>query len=155
MQDVIEVPNEIRQMHKRVTLTIDFFFVNDVPYFVTFSLRICFLSVMHLQNRKIETIFKALKAMHNYYLQRGFQIVFIKGDGEFKPMEGMMSELYGAPKLNLSSAKEHVPEIERKIRVIKEQVRAVVYSLPVNALPAVVLVNAVLFVTKQLSLFPV
>ncbi len=28
-----------------------------------------------------------------------------------------------------------------------------VYSLPVNALPAVVLVNAVLFVTKQLHLF--
>jgi hypothetical protein len=31
----------------------------------------------------------------------------------------------------------------------------VVYSLPVNALPAVVLVNAVLFVTKQLNPFPV
>ncbi len=30
-----------------------------------------------------------------------------------------------------------------------------VYSLPVNALPAVVLVNAVLFLTKQLNLFPV
>jgi hypothetical protein len=58
--------------------------------------------------------------MHNCYLRRGFQIVFIKGDGEFKTMEGMMSELYGAPKLNLSSANEHVPEIERKIWVIKE-----------------------------------
>ncbi len=93
--------------------------------------------------------------MHNFYLQWGFQIVFIKGDGEFKPIDGMMSKLYGAPKLNLSSANEHVPEIERKIWVIKEQVRAVVYSLPVNALPPVVLVNAVLFVTKQLNLFPV
>ena len=30
-----------------------------------------------------------------------------------------------------------------------------VYSLPLNALPAVVLINAVLFVTKQLNLFPV
>jgi hypothetical protein len=58
--------------------------------------------------------------MHNYYLQCGFQIVFIKGDGEFKPMEDMMSELYGAPKLNLSSANKHVLEIERKIWVIKE-----------------------------------
>ena len=155
MEDVIEVPREIWQLHKRVTLAIDIFFVNGVPYFVTFSLRICFLSVTHLQNRKIETIFKALKAMNNYYLQCGFQIVFIKGDGEFKPLVDMMSELYGAPKLNLSSANEHVPEIERKIRVIKERVRAVVYSLPLNALPAVVLVNAVLFVTKQLNLFPV
>ena len=48
-----------------------------------------------------------------------------------------------------------MPEIERKIWVIKEQVHAVVYSLPLNALPPVVLVNAVLFVTKQLNLFPV
>ncbi len=67
----------------------------------------------------------------------------------------MMSELYGAPKINLSRAIEHLLEIERKIWVINERVRAVVYNLPVNALPAVVLVNAVLFVTKQLNLFPV
>ncbi len=41
--------------------------------------------------------------------------MFIKGDGKFKPIEGMMSELYGAPKLNLSSANEHVPEIEENL----------------------------------------
>ncbi len=93
--------------------------------------------------------------MHNFYLQRGFQIVFIKGDGEFKPLDGMMSKLYEAPKINLSSANKYVPEIERKIWVIKERVCAVVYSLLVIALPPVVLVNAVLFVTKQLNLFPV
>ncbi len=126
MEDVIEVPKEIRQLHKRVTLTIDIFFVNGVPYFVTLSLKICFLSVTHLQNRKIDTIFRALKAMQNFYLQRGFQIVIIKGDGEFKPLDGMMSKLYGSPKINLSSANKHVPEIETKIWVIKERVRAVV-----------------------------
>jgi hypothetical protein len=68
--------------------------------------------------------------MHNFYLQCSFQIVFIKGDGEFKSLGGMMSELYGASKINLSSANKHVPEIERKIWVIKELVHAVVYSLP-------------------------
>jgi hypothetical protein len=48
MDDVIEVPKEIRQLHKRVTLTIDIFFVNGVPYFVTLSLQNCFLLVTHL-----------------------------------------------------------------------------------------------------------
>ena len=66
-----------------------------------------------------------------------------------------MFKLYGASKLNLSSASEHVPEIERKIRVIKKRVRAVVYSPPDNALPPMVLTHAVLFVTKQLNLLPV
>ena len=137
-------------------MTIDIFFVSSAPYFATLSLRICFLLVTHLQNQKKSIIFKALKAINNYYLQQGFQIVFIKGDGEFKPMEEMVFKLYGAPKLNLSSASEHVPEIERTIRVIKERVRAVVYSLPVNALPPKVLTHyAVLFVTKLLNLFPV
>ena len=116
---------------------------------------ICFLSVTHLSNRKALTIFQALKAMCNYYLQRGFQVVFIKGDGEFAPLQAWMDTVYGAPQLNLASANEHVPDIERKIRVIKERVRAVIYSIPFNALPARMLTHAVLFVVKQLNLFPV
>ena len=60
-----------------------------------------------------------------------------------------------SPKMNLASANEHVPEIERKICVIKEWTRAVRYSLPCNALPALVTTHAVLFVTKQLNLFTV
>jgi hypothetical protein len=63
--------------------------------------------------------------------------------------------IYGAPKLNLASANKHVSEIERKIRMIKERVRAVIYSIPFNSLPACMLVHAILFVTKQLNLFPV
>jgi hypothetical protein len=66
-----------------------------------------------------------------------------------------MATVYGAPKLNLASANEHVPEIERKIWVIKERVRAVIYSIPFNSIPARMLVHAVLFVMKQLNLFPV
>ena len=156
VQDVVQVPKEIRRLHKCVTLSIDIFFVNGIPYFATLSLKICFLSVTHLSNRKIPTIFKALRAMHNYYLQRGFQIVFVKGDGEFKPLEALIeSELYGGPKGNWTSANEHDPTIERKIRVIKERVRAIIYSMPVNALPAIMVIHAVLFVTKALNLFPV
>jgi hypothetical protein len=94
-EDVVQVPKEIRLLHRRVTLVIDIFFVNSIPYFATLSLRICFLSVTHMSNRKAPTIFKALKNMHNFYLQRGFQIVFIKGDGEFKPLQDLIqSELW-------------------------------------------------------------
>jgi hypothetical protein len=155
-ENVVQVPKEIRLLHRRVTLVIDIFFVNKIPFFATLSLRICFLSVTHMSDRKAPTIFKALKNMHNFYLQRGFQIVFIKGDGEFKPLQDLIqSELFGGPTLNLASANEHVPEIERKIRVIKERVRAVRYSVPCNALPELVTTHSVLFVTKQLNLFPV
>jgi hypothetical protein len=79
--------------------------------------------------------------MCSYYFQQGFQIVFIKGDGEFAPLKAWMAMVYGAPKLNLASANEHAPEIERKIRVIKEWVRAIIYSIPFNSLPARMLVH--------------
>ncbi len=82
-------------------------------------------------------------------------MVFIKGNMEFTWLEAWMVTVYGAPKLNLASANEHVPEIERKIWVIKEWVRTVIYSVLFNSLPARTLVHAVLLVTKQLNLFPV
>jgi hypothetical protein len=113
------------------------------------------LSVSYaLSNRKALTIFDALKGMCSYYLQQGFQIVFIKGNGEFAPIEAWMATVYGTPKLNMASANKHVPEIERKIWVIKERVRATIYSIPFNSLSARMLVHAVLFVTKQLNQFP-
>ena len=90
LHDVIEIPKEIRELHKMVTLAIDIFFVNKIPFFLTHSLVICFLLVTHLSNRKALTIFQALKAMCNYYLQQGFQVVFIKGDGEFAPLQAWM-----------------------------------------------------------------
>jgi hypothetical protein len=154
-QDVIKIPKKIWELHKDVTLAIDIFFVNRIPFFITYSLVICFLLVTHLSNRKALTIFDALKSMCSYYLQQGFEIVFIKGDREFAPLEAWMAMVYGASKLNLASAIEHIPEIERKIRVIKERVRAIIYSILFNSLPAWMLVHAVLFATKQLNLFPV
>ncbi len=81
--------------------------------------------------------------MCGYYLQRGFQIVFIKGNGKFALLEAWMATVYGASKLNLASANKHVPEIERKIWVIKERVRAVIYSIPFNSLLDWMLVHTV------------
>ena len=75
--------------------------------------------------------------------------MFVKGDGEVKPLKDLIeSELYGGPTMNLTSANEHVPEIERKIRVIKERVRAIIYSMPVNAVPSLVMTHMVMFVAK-------
>jgi len=114
-QNVIEIPKEIRELHKMVTLCIDIFFVNKIPFFITYSLVIGFVLVTHLTGQKAPVIFKALKDMCNYYLQQGFQAVFIKGNGEFKPLQAFIDMVYVAPQLNLASANEHVPDIECKI----------------------------------------
>ena len=50
-------------------------------------------------------------------------------DGEF---ENIRIIIPGGSNLNTNSAAEHVPEIERKIRAIKERMRAICSTLPFN-----------------------
>jgi len=80
-----------------------------------------FTAVYHLANRKITSIFKAFMDIYKYYYIRGFKITTISADGEFAALNELVTGIPSAPTLNLTSATEHVPEIERRIWVIKEQ----------------------------------
>jgi len=63
--------------------------------------------------------------------------------------------LMGAPRLNLTSANEHEPFIERRIRVVKERVRSLRHSLPFQTIPKVILTHMVFYAVKLLNYFPV
>ena len=152
--DIVEIPMEIRQLHRNVTISIDIFFVNKIPFFLTLSRKICFTTVTHLSNRKTATIFAAFKSIFTYYLQKGFQIVTVTADNEFAPLAEMMYDLPGAPTLNLTSANEHEPYIERRIRVVKERTRAVRHSLPFKQIPVKVMTHMIFFVVKLINYFP-
>jgi hypothetical protein len=108
-----------------VTLTINIFFVNKIPFFVTLSRVLYFTTVTHLPDRSLGQIFKALKGIFYYYLQQGFHMTFITGDGEFASLEQFTNLLMGAPRLNLTSANKHEPFIEHRIHVVKERVRSI------------------------------
>jgi hypothetical protein len=90
-----------------------------------------------------------------YYLQQGFRIAFITGDGEFASIEQYTNLLMGAPRLNLTSANEHEPFIERRICVVKERVRSIRHSLPFTKLPRIILTHMVFYAVKLLNYFPV
>jgi hypothetical protein len=54
---------------------------------------------------------------------------------------------------NLASANEHVPEIKRKIWVVKERCRATRHSLPYEIIPKLMTIHIVLNVVKLLNFF--
>jgi hypothetical protein len=112
-RDYVKVPKELLRLHKEVFLTTDIFFVNKITFFLTLSHKICFTAVNHLTDRTVPQIFKAFKEMHQYYLQRGFHITKVHADGEFAPLKTLIEAMPGGPMVNLSSANEHVPKIER------------------------------------------
>ena len=67
--DIIAIPTTIRELHRIVTISIDVFFVNKIPFLLTLSRKICFTTVTHLSNQKANTIYAPFKSIFMYYLQ--------------------------------------------------------------------------------------
>ena len=150
----LKVPREFLNLHREVYLTVDLFFVNKIIFFLTLSRKIDYTSVTHLSSRKIAKIFKAFKALYKFYLQRGFRITEVHADNEFAPLEALIADMPRGPRLNVTSADEHVPEIERRIRVVKERARAIRHSLPFDRIPRLMTTHMILTVVKILNYFP-
>ena len=148
------MPSALLKLHRDVVLTADIFFVNKIPFFLTLSRKICFTAVNHLANRMIKTIFKAYEEIHQFYLHRGFHITTLLVDGEFAPLQVMIQSMPGGPRVNLTSASEHVPEIERRIRVVKERSRSARHSIPFNRIPRLLTIYIVFTSVKLLNHFP-
>jgi hypothetical protein len=119
VRDYVKVPKELLRLHKTFFLTTDIFFVNKIPFSLTLSRKTCFMTVNHLADRTVPQIFKAFKEMYQYYLQRGFHITTVYAYGAFAPLKTLIESIPGGPMVNLASANEHVPEIERQIRAVK------------------------------------
>ena len=105
-------------------------------------------------DRTIESTYKAFKGIFTYYLQRGFQITIVTTDGEFAPLQRLMIDLPGSQTLNLASANEHKPFIERCIQVVKERVRCIRHSLPFATIPKVMVTYMIFYAIKLLNYFP-
>ena len=56
--------------------------------------------------------------------------------------------------INLESANEHVPEIEQKIRVVKEICCAARHGLPFQRIPKLLNIHIVFQTVKLLNFFP-
>ena len=110
---------DLLKLHKEVFLTLDVLFVNKISFLLTLSQRICFTAVNHLAKRTVPQIFVAFMEIYQYYMHSGFHITTVHSDGEFSPLQDLVAALPGGHVINLESDNEHVPEIERKIRVVK------------------------------------
>eukprot|EP00980_Cylindrotheca_fusiformis_P013967 scaffold3632_cov158-Cylindrotheca_fusiformis.AAC.1 len=112
------VPPEILQVHRSVILAIDIMFVNKIPFLVTTSRNLHFGTIEALQNRQVTSISKKIKSVVKLYTHRGFHVGQILADPEFEPIRPDF------PMLNCCGADEHVPEIERYIRTVKDRTRS-------------------------------
>ena len=150
--DEVSLPPTIQQHYQDVTLACDIMYVNKVPLLMSISRHIRFGTAQHIKNQQGVTIFNGIRAVHQIYLQRGFRIRNAFMDGQFEPLRGNLAEL--GIVLNTASNDEHVPEIERQIRTVKERTRAIYCTLPFNKMPRRLIIEMVYAANYWLNMFP-
>jgi hypothetical protein len=124
----VPVPDDILRTYRRVTMGADVMYVNKIPFLVTSSGHLHFGTAKVLVNLKHSTILNAIKGVQSVYGQRGFMIDWLLLDGGFAALRNDVQ--LSCIKVYLVAKDEHVPEVERYIRTVKEWVRYIWQTLP-------------------------
>jgi hypothetical protein len=115
--------------------------VNKLPFLVTISRDIKFGTVEAIKSRKHKVLLDAIKTVRHIYAIRGFKMTHGHADGEFEPMRGDLQE--AGMNLHAVSNDEHVPEVERYIRTVKERTCCVYNTVPFKRMPSRMLIEMV------------
>jgi hypothetical protein len=139
--------------YRDITLCIDIMFVNHIPFFLSISKNICFITAEVLDNRTLGSLVKALKRIYGIYRKRGFRITNILGDGEFEcTCSTIATDLRS--ELNICGEDEHVPDIERCIRTVKEWTRCTYNSTTIAHYPPRMIIEMVFLSVFWINAFP-
>jgi len=146
------IPDRIMRHYHDVTLAADIMFVNRMPFFVTISRNIRFATSEMIGNQRGQTLLKAISQVISLYQLRGFRVTHILMDGQFESLRADLGHL--GIMLNTAAPNEHVPEIERYIRTLKERVRCVYNTLPFRSMPGRMISELVYACTFWMNSFP-
>jgi hypothetical protein len=130
--DLIEIPPELKKLHKNLTLCMDILFVNGMPMLTGIDRSIRFRTLFALDNRSESEIYQGIDSIFRVYNNAGFRTNRIQCDQEFRVL--MVSDDLDI-ETNYATAGEHVPEAERNNRTIQERIRATYHNLPYAMIP--------------------
>ena len=146
----IAIPAAILKDHTEVTLCMDLFYVNKIPFFHTISRKLKVRTVSNITTRDKKTLLKETLQTLDIYHSRGFEVTSIHADMEF---ECIKNDLLPT-QFDIAPNDAHVPEVERSIRTIKERVRADIHDMPYKRLPKLMIIELVRRAVKCLNQFP-
>ncbi len=147
----MQIPRDFVQLHKYVTLVADVMFVNGLSFLVTSLQSLSLVTIEHLPSRTTKRLVHTLERVFKIYMTAGFVIQTALMDMEFEKLRTMMPHVV----LNTTAAREHVGEVEQKIRVIKERARGAFNTLPYKKLPKLMAIELLHFCVMWMNSFPV
>jgi hypothetical protein len=154
VDDYIDNPRELIASQYAVKLCVDLMNVNGLNFVTTISKNLQYRTAQYIKDKTPTEYTKALIEVIQVYSKGGFQVTHILCDNEFKPLMAYFAQNNQDIHVNYTSPNEHVPEIERSIRVIKERIRATYHRLPYNHLPKIMIKMLVSESAKKLNYFP-
>ena len=94
--------------------------VNGIPFLMSISRIIKFGTMQELSSKGKKNFLHAFDNILAAYHAGGFRVRYALMDGEFEPYQGDLAEQGRGVRLNTTAHDEHVGDIERYIRTIKE-----------------------------------
>ncbi len=146
----VQILQTILDRHRIFTLCVECMFVNGVPFLVSASRGINLLTAEYTPSRTAKNLAGGITRIIDLYARGGFQVGTILVDNKFECLQNLVPII----EINATAANEHVPEIERRIRLIKEQARGVLNTLPYKKMPQLMLVELIYHVVLWLNAFP-
>jgi hypothetical protein len=151
--DQVTIESIEREISGDITLSADIMFVDGLPFFVSVSKRLQLISVKYLLDKSARELQKAIDETISMYSLQTFKGKAILCDGE-SGIYAIKSYIESTDvRVNPASKSEHVPEIERAIRLIKERVRIIWNGLPYK-LCNVLVVHLVRYCVGMINLCP-
>jgi hypothetical protein len=145
-----ELPPDILYMHPNVTLCTDLFYVLGLGFGITTSRNIHYLSCHPIADRTKANLRNYLEHDIKLYRQRGFTPTEIHADGEFNCLHSAFPDIH----FTICLADDHVREIERAIRTIKEYIRTAIHGMPYARLPQVLVTELAVASIRNINMFP-
>jgi hypothetical protein len=152
VNDTIAVPKGLKGAQKDVTICIDTFFANKMSFLHTIWERIHYRTSQWIPDRETSRYQEYLTVVFKLYIKARFNIKYVCMDQEFDRVLSKMKDEFKFM-LNIAAAQEHVPDVERSIRVVKERCRAVFHANLFKSLPRVLMKVVVQECTKKLIFF--
>ena len=148
----IGLPEYILKYHMNVCISVDVLYIQGYPFIHTYCRQQTkFRTITLIPNKSAAILLKELRVVINIYQQRGFIIDAINADNDFAPLEEELRPI----KLHLVSRDDHVGDVERSIRTVKEDIRTLIHGLPFTKLPKLMIVELVGQAIRNLNQFPI
>jgi hypothetical protein len=124
-------------------------FVNFILFLVGVACGLNLVPAKHMPSRTAKNLAAGIKKVMTVYSCGGFCAGTILMANKFEILRDLVPKII----VNTTVAKEHVPEVERHIRLIKEWGRGILNTCPFKKMPQVMLIELIYHVVCWLNIF--